>query len=520
MPYFFVPFPSLALDELPQIWDIFVGNLSIIGPRPCLGKQEYLIGLREKYGANDIKPGLTGWAQINGRDELELEKKAKLDGEYVKKKSLLFDMKCFLGTIKKVIKSEGVVEGFDQNKKKVVWIINQYNTLPEHGRLNRHYYFSRHLYNDGYEPVLFLGSSPHGTDLQLIEDNQPYLINDSHGFKTVFINARNYKGSTKKRALSMLDFYINLLKSADKFQRPDVIIGSNAHPLNCVLAIQLAHKYNVKGISEVRDLWPESLTEFGIIKKGSPVEKGIYALFKWIYKKSDKIIFTFRGGKSYIEDIGLERDIEIEKIEYLNNGIDLELFYENKERYQVEDEDLNSEAFKVVYAGAMGPPNQIGDIVEAAEELYSRGYTDIKFILYGDGSEREKYENYCKDNGIRNVFFKGFIEKNKIPSVLSQANVNIITIKESSLYKYGISTNKVFDYLAAGKPIVANNECIESITGNSICVIKCRNLSDGVLNSYNLNDADCLMMSKEAQNLAERYSYDSLTSKLEDILEG
>ena len=100
-----------SLDELPQIWDIFIGNMSVIGPRPSLWNQDLLTAEGDKYGANDIKPGLTGWAQINGRDELEIPVKAKLDGEYVQKQSFIFDCKCFFGTIKSVLKHDGVVEG-------------------------------------------------------------------------------------------------------------------------------------------------------------------------------------------------------------------------------------------------------------------------------------------------------------------------------------------------------------------------------------------------------------------------
>lgn len=100
-----------SLDELPQIWDIFIGNMSIIGPRPALWNQDLLTAERDKYGANDVKPGLTGWAQINGRDELEIPDKARLDGEYIKKISFAFDVKCFFGTIFSVAKSDGVVEG-------------------------------------------------------------------------------------------------------------------------------------------------------------------------------------------------------------------------------------------------------------------------------------------------------------------------------------------------------------------------------------------------------------------------
>lgn len=106
-----------SLDELPQIWDILIGNMSIIGPRPALWNQDDLVAERDKYGANDVKPGLTGWAQINGRDELEIPVKAKLDGDYVARlnagswSGFAMDVKCFFGTIISVAKSDGVVEG-------------------------------------------------------------------------------------------------------------------------------------------------------------------------------------------------------------------------------------------------------------------------------------------------------------------------------------------------------------------------------------------------------------------------
>lgn len=100
-----------SLDELPQIFQIFTGKMSIIGPRPALWNQFDLIAERDKYGANDVRPGLTGWAQINGRDELPIDVKARFDGEYVEKLSFLFDCKCFFGTIGAVLKHDGVVEG-------------------------------------------------------------------------------------------------------------------------------------------------------------------------------------------------------------------------------------------------------------------------------------------------------------------------------------------------------------------------------------------------------------------------
>lgn len=109
-----------SIDELPQLFNIFAGSMSIIGPRPALWNQYDLIEERDKYGANDIKPGLTGWAQINGRDELSVDVKARFDGEYVERMSFTFDCRCFFGTIGKVLRSDGVVEGNGEKEKSEV----------------------------------------------------------------------------------------------------------------------------------------------------------------------------------------------------------------------------------------------------------------------------------------------------------------------------------------------------------------------------------------------------------------
>lgn len=107
-----------SLDELPQIWNILIGDMSIIGPRPALWNQYDLIEERDKYHANDVRPGLTGWAQINGRDELPIDVKAKLDGEYIKKMGVIMDIRCFFGTFISVAKSDGVIEGNQEYKEK------------------------------------------------------------------------------------------------------------------------------------------------------------------------------------------------------------------------------------------------------------------------------------------------------------------------------------------------------------------------------------------------------------------
>lgn len=125
-----------SLDELPQIWDIFIGNMSVIGPRPALWNQDLLTSERDRYGANDVKPGLTGWAQINGRDELEIADKAKLDGEYVSHMSFGMDCKCFFGSVHVFRKDETVVEGGTGAMKREPVSENASENAPENTQEN------------------------------------------------------------------------------------------------------------------------------------------------------------------------------------------------------------------------------------------------------------------------------------------------------------------------------------------------------------------------------------------------
>lgn len=197
-----------SLDELPQVWDIFVGNMSVIGPRPALWNQDVLVAERDKYGANDVKPGLTGWAQINGRDELEIGDKARLDGEYVEKlkqggwKALFFDVRCFFGTVLSVLGSDGVVEGgtgelkkrgeeiashagkpdfentatFQSNQKKILIFVNHdiaiYNFRLE---------LVKRMLADGYEVHISSPTGEHTQELMELGAFFHEIVIDRHG---------------------------------------------------------------------------------------------------------------------------------------------------------------------------------------------------------------------------------------------------------------------------------------------------------------------------------------------------
>ncbi|WP_016839522.1 glycosyltransferase family 4 protein [Ureibacillus thermosphaericus] len=342
-----------------------------------------------------------------------------------------------------------------------IWIFNQYNMPPEYGHLNRHYNLGKYLKKLGHEPTVFVGSYLHNTPYQMINDETLIKKYENCDFSYYFIKTCNYGNSKIKRVYAMYEYYKNLLKVTKSFEKPDVIIGSSAHPLAAIAAIKLGKKYGCQSIVEIRDLWPESFTEYGIMSKKNPILRLLYKGEKWIYEKADKIIFTMEGGKDYIIEKGWDKDnggpINLNKIYHINNGVDLEVFSFNKEQYHFKDEDLdNPDYFKVVYAGSIRLVNNVKSIVDAAKEIKNMGEKNIRFIIFGEGSDKSSLEEYCQKNKIDNVVFKGFVDKKYIPNILSKSDLNIIHFQQNNIKKYGASLNKMFEYFASGKPTISD----------------------------------------------------------------
>lgn len=342
-----------------------------------------------------------------------------------------------------------------------IWIFNNYNMLPEQGGLNRHYYFAKCFAEMGHQVTVFVGSHPHNTNLQMIEDGAAWKTAFETPFRWVYVHTANYAGSRVKRVLSMLEYYRNGKRAAYALyrqgERPDAILGSSAHPLAAVLAIRMAKRFRCKSIAEVRDLWPESIVAYGIVGPHNPAVIALRWLEKWIYKKADAVVFTMEGAYDYIVEQGWEKEIPRAKVHYINNGVDLEQFDYNKEHFCVEDPDLDDpDTFKVVYTGSIRRVNNLGLLLDAAKCVKN---PNIRFLIWGDGDERAALEQRVRDEHIGNVVFKGKVEKKYIPSIVSRADLNFAHNDPSPLFRFGISFNKLFDYLAAGKPVLCDFPC-------------------------------------------------------------
>lgn len=408
-------------------------------------------------------------------------------------------------------------------QKKTVWIFNHYAHGTYFNKGGRHYWFAKNLLKKGYEPTIFCASTRHNSDMSVDIPGGTYRLKSVEKIPYVFVKTTKYKNGIE-RIKNMWNFYKNLYPSTaeygKEYGKPDVILASSVHPLTLLAGIKIAKKYNVPCICEIRDLWPETIVQYGTLKKNSLVAKLLYKGEKWLYNKADKLIFTIPGGKDYVEEIGLSSS----KVRYINNGVDLEEYNKNKEEFIYSDEHLdNPSTFKILYTGSMGVANELTYLVQAAEKVQEKGIDNIQFILFGHGSQREKLKEYVQNKGLTNIVFKEKVEKKFIPNILSRSDLNVFTGKHIPLYKYGLSLNKLFDYIASGKPTLSNiesgydilvkHDCGKSVKGGSV-----EALVDGILEFYNMDQKEYDQYCENSLTAIQNYDFKILTDKLEAII--
>ena len=301
---------------------------------------------------------------------------------------------------------------------------------------------------------------------------------------------------------------------------PEIILASSVHPLTLIDGIKWGRKNRIPCICEVRDLWPETFLDFGFTKK-NPIIKFMYRMEKWIYRKSDALIFTMEGGKDYIVEKGWDSSVSLDKINYINNGVDLELYKENIAENILSDIDLkNNDCFKVIYAGSIRPANGVDNIVKCAQYLKE---DDIKIIIFGEGPDKTNLEKYCTDNDISNVIFKGRVDKKYIPYILSKGNITLLNYKQCAIDRFGTSQNKLFEYLASGSPIIANVHMGYDIIEQYNCGISKafdsdKEYADAILSIKNLSKQGFDDLCKNAEQAAENFDYKIWADKLEKIM--
>lgn len=403
-----------------------------------------------------------------------------------------------------------------------IWLINHYAVPPRYYPLARQNYFAKYLMQAGHEVTIFAASTVHNSELNLIEDDTPYREDVVDGVHYVLIRCKSYHGNGVSRILNMLEFARKLPGVCNKYPRPDAIVATSMPPMSCAAGIKLARKYGCRGIAEIADLWPESIVAYGIAGPRNPAVLYLRRLEKWIYTKADAVVFTMEGAYDYIKEQHWEKEVPQSKVFYINNGVDLELFDYNKEHFRVEDKDLDDpEIFKVVYTGSIRRVNGLGLLLDAAKAVRD---PRVRFLIWGDGDERPMLEQRVKDENIGNVVFKGRVEKKFVPSIVSRADVNFAHNTPSPLFRFGISFNKMFDYLAAGKPVLSDFPCpynpaILYGAGRDVQDPDAVSVACRIEEMADMDRQEWERLSCNARRTAEEYDFKKLTDKLLDVIQ-
>lgn len=403
-----------------------------------------------------------------------------------------------------------------------IWLINHYAVPPKYYPLARQTCFARYLMAMGHTVTIFAASTVHNSNMNLITDGAPWRDEVVDGVHYVYIRCMDYQGNGLKRIYNICEFAWKLPGVCRKFPRPDAIVATSMPPTSCAMGIHLARKYGCRGVAEIADLWPESIVAYGIAGPRNPAVLALRRLEKWIYEKADDVVFTCEGGYDYIVEQGWEGRIPRAKIHYINNGVDLAVFDENRARYTVQDPDLEDPSvFKVVYTGSIRQVNHLGLLLDAAKEV-----TDprVKFLIWGDGDQRAALEQRVRDEGISNVVFKGKVEKKYIPGIVSRADLNLAHNTPSPLFRFGISFNKLFDYLAAGKPVLCDFPCsynpaIQCGAGISVDAPSPGKIAAAVESMSRLPQETYQQYCSAARAAAEKYDFRVLTQKLLAVIQ-
>ena len=345
-----------------------------------------------------------------------------------------------------------------------VWIVNHYADAPDRPSGTRHYDLARQLLDRGFEVTVVAAAFNHltGRDERL-RGRRMLRFEEFEGVRFAWLRTFPYRGNTWRRQLNMLSFLLVFLVAQARISRPDVVIGSTVHPFAALGAWLVARMRGARFIFEVRDLWPQTLVDLGAMSVGSPGERLLRAIESFLVRRASAVITLLPGMRLYLA----ERGLPLEHVTYLPNGVDIataDLLRASPISREAGSSEaavetlqaitnLRSEGrFVVGYIGSFGRVNALNTVVEAMRLADQASPGTIGLVMIGDGPERPALVRQAAD--IAGLHLGGPVPKHEVQAMLATLDAGLIHATETPVYRYGISFNKLFDYMAASLPIV------------------------------------------------------------------
>ncbi|MCH9812845.1 MAG: glycosyltransferase family 4 protein [Epsilonproteobacteria bacterium] len=395
-----------------------------------------------------------------------------------------------------------------------IWILNHHAVTPQMSGGTRHYDFAKALVKRGHQ-VTIIASSFHYAKLKEMKEyshNQDYLQETIDGVTFLWFKTPPYQSNGVKRVVNMLSYTKKALQFVPKIlkEKPDVIIGSSVHLFAVYAAQRLANKYHIPFVMEVRDLWPQTLIDMGM-SKWHPFIMLLAFMEKFLYQKADKIITLLPQAEHYITTLGVEKS----KIVWVSNGVELS----NHIYRPIEG---RRKQFKVLYTGAIGEANNLISLVRVAALLEEE--LSMCFEIIGDGPQKSTLLEEVQKRGLTNIKILPPVPKEEIPVILASADLLFFNLKDSPVFKFGISSNKLFDYMAAGRMILfsanaSNNPIKESGGGETVNPNSTIELKDAIMKLFKLSLSEKNKLGENNRAYVEQnFAISHLVQSLENVL--
>ena len=346
---------------------------------------------------------------------------------------------------------------------KVIWIVNHYAGSRVHGMEYRHYYLAQQFQRIGLRPVIICASFHHL--LTKLPDGRHAVVD---GVPYVWIKTCRYQQNDFKRVVNMVEFSSRLaLKSLGPLPRPDVVIASSPHPFVAVNGLRLARKHGAKFVFEVRDLWPLTLLELGGHSPRHPFVRAMAWAERLGYERCDAAVSLLGGAREYMAAHGLDE----RKFVHIPNGIDPQVSQTveelPEEHSQVIQRLKKDGRLIVLYSGNHGAANALGNLIEAAALL--KDEPRVHFLLVGRGPEKEPLQHRAQAGGLQNVTFLPAVARSQVPGLTRAADIGYVGLQRKDLFKYGVSPNKLYEYMSAALPIVFAIDTIHDEVAEAQC---------------------------------------------------
>lgn len=340
-------------------------------------------------------------------------------------------------------------------------------------------------------------------------------VDDEGVLRTVAVTP--YRGNGVTRVLNWGSYCVTAGWAALRNGRVDAVYGSSPHLGAALLGRLLARRWRVPFVLEIRDLWPQILADAGILSEESPIYRLLSKLEDWLYHEADAIVILAEGSRGDIEAHGIDGS----KIRFIPNGADPADFAVTEDRAELRRNYGFDDRPVVVYAGAHGPANGLDLAIAAARELHTAG-TPVNLVLVGDGVAKADLRATVAERGMDNVTFLDPIPKSEMPSLLAAADIGLHCLADIELFQRGVSPNKLYDYMAAGLPVITNTpgEVADLVAAaRSGEAVGPNDLAIGLRRLLDLDDADRTELGAAGQRfMTQHRSRASAAAAIEQLL--